>query len=117
MRRELYRGPGGELQGYAEATGMMSLAVLMQTYRPGSADWSWKEEFADLRARDGEVLAWLRREMSGGKWVGEGVLLGDDGRVWDGHHRLLVSTEQGRAMVPVWRGVGGGLPRSPLESS
>lgn len=67
---------------------------VMTGYRPGSADWAsrnpWAEEAADTIRRNGDHLADLILDIAE-DGVHEPVLLGDDGRVWDGHHRIIAA--------------------------
>lgn len=73
-----------------------TLAEIVTFWRPGSHDWGWAEEYADLV--DDPVTEAVR-----GRVEQEGigfqdhiapVLLGNDGRVWDGHHRICISIEK-----------------------
>lgn len=76
---------------------LMALDDLLARWVPGSADWSWADELADLHASP--VTDAIRARV-----VDEGigfadhfgpVLLGSDGRVWDGHHRICIAMELG----------------------
>lgn len=75
------------------------LAQVVTFWRPGSADWSWAEEYADVMGRDrGQTDAIYRRVDSEGiDFANEfaPVLLGSDGRVWDGHHRICIAIQRG----------------------
>lgn len=79
--------------------------IVMDLWRPGSGDWGWPFEVADLIRRDGPALADLIDSIRE-DGVREPVLLGDDGRVWDGHHRIIAAWIADRA-VPVKYGHGG----------
>lgn len=68
-------------------TDVMPAQAIMDKWRPGSYDWSWDEEEDELDAR-GELDILANQVQVCG--FTEPVLLGDDGRVWDGHHRILV---------------------------
>lgn len=79
------------------------LSQILTFWRPGSHDWTWKEEFADLI--DHPVTEEIRRRVDA---EGFGfidhlapVMLGSDGRVWDGHHRICLAIEQGRDSLMV----------------
>jgi len=76
----------------------MPLAQIVTFWRPGSHDWTWAEEYHDLMTRHAHVTDNIRRRV-----VAEGfgfmdhlapVLLGNDGRVWDGHHRICLAIQQ-----------------------
>ena len=66
-------------------------------YRPGSADWSWLDEKHDLKTRDRVKTDKLRQLIlaKGFSFSDEShpITLGNDGRVWDGHHRLILALE------------------------
>jgi hypothetical protein len=74
-------------------------------YAVGSHEWPWPQEFADLIRREPERVAALVLDV-GENGVQQPILLGDDGRVWDGHHRILAAllTDQ---LLPVEYGTGG----------
>lgn len=57
----------------------MRVDDLMKTYRPGSQDWSWDEEFEEI---DNRLLD-------------DPILLSRDGRVLDGHHRIRLAQALG----------------------
>ncbi len=57
----------------------MRVADIMQQYRPGSQDWAWGDEFAEIDER----------------LFGRPVVLGADGRVHDGHHRIRLAAAIG----------------------
>lgn len=81
---------------------------LLANYRPGSYDatlWTWEEEFAELFNRDTyDILALWKSVKENG--ILEPILLGDDGRVWDGHHRLTVANMMKLEDVPTEQGGG-----------
>ena len=70
---------------------------IMGRWRPGSYDppWTWDDEAADLDSR-GELADLTESVREHG--VREPVLLAGDGRVWDGHHRVIAAY---RAQRPV----------------
>lgn len=78
-----------------------NLAEIVAFWRPGSHDWSWAEEYADLV--DDPVTQAIRervaREGIGFQDHLAPVLLGSDGRVWDGHHRICIALEQGISVL------------------
>lgn len=75
----------------------ISLKELLTTWRPGSHDWSWAKEQQDLLTRDAEKTAIIRQRvlMDGFNFANlhSPILLGSDGRVWDGHHRIILAME------------------------
>jgi ParB-like chromosome segregation protein Spo0J len=77
----------------------MDPTELIAHYRDGD-ERGWDEEFAWLRAHHAERLATIR-ETATVQGILEPVLLGADGRVWDGHHRLCVAIDLGLPTIPV----------------
>lgn len=71
---------------------------LLGVYAVGSGDWSWQVEYDELIGQPGtqKLLARIRNEG-----IREPVLLGTDGRVWDGHHRIVIAMHLGLDSVPV----------------
>ena len=71
---------------------------LLGVYAVGSGDWSWQDEYDDLIDQPGtqKLLARIRDEG-----IREPILLGTDGRVWDGHHRIVIAMHLGLDSVPV----------------
>ena len=87
----------------------MALAQVVAFWRPGSHDWTWAEEHADVMARP-ETPAIRKRVQEEGIGFQDDVapiLLGNDGRVWDGHHRICIALELGVDSVNVERAGGG----------
>ena len=82
----------------AGAARRVRLDHLLGVYAVGSREWSWQEEYASLidRPVTQQLLAKVREEG-----ILEPILLGNDGRVWDGHHRITVAMELGLDTVPV----------------
>jgi hypothetical protein len=95
---------------------VMPLEEIMRDWVPGSIPqpWSWEDEAQDLDQRVCCCRSMTHLKRLGGKghyqrkiekklksgWFGDPVMLGNDGRVWDGHHRIIASWRQGRKMVP-----------------
>lgn len=71
---------------------------LLGVYAVGSGDWPWREEYDNLIDQPGtqKLLARIRDEG-----IREPILLGTDGRVWDGHHRIIIAMHLGLDSVPV----------------
>lgn len=76
----------------------MPLATVLTFWRPGSFDWTWADEYVDLMERDSAVTDAVRArvEAEGLGFIDHmaPVLLGSDGRVWDGHHRICIAIEK-----------------------
>ena len=80
-----------------EGLTLMPTADICAHWRPGSYEWGWEEEFADMAQdpRTAGVLARVQAEGIGYADTEEPVLLGSDGRVWDGHHRIYLAATLG----------------------
>lgn len=90
-----------------DETTMRSVQDILDLYRTGD-EHSWAQEFAYLAAVHGEDVQNLADSIAEcGMRVP--ILLGSDGRVWDGHHRLAVAYGLGIDLVPVT--YAGGEPR------
>ena len=78
------------------------LARILAEVRCGSEDWTWDEEWADLDRRHVETgyLDRLEKEIKA-NGITMPVLIGTDGRLWDGHHRLRIAVRLGIGYVPV----------------
>lgn len=78
------------------------LRRILTEVRCGSKDWSWEEEWADLARRHAETgyLDRLADQISE-NGITMPVLVGTDGRLWDGHHRLCIAVRLGIGYVPV----------------
>lgn len=81
--------------------GFMTAAEIMARWRPGSYEerWSWHDERRELEEYNGLFVRALAYDIQA-YGIKEPVLLGDDGRVWDGHHRILLAERYGLP-VPV----------------
>jgi len=73
---------------------------IVSTWKPRArhAMWSWADEILDLRSR-GE-LHLLAAEILRDGGIKEPVLLGGDGRVWDGQRRILCAYTKGIRVIP-----------------
>ena len=88
--------------------GAIDLAVLLSKWMPNSRNgWGWEEEEADILARyclccgerghyQQQLEEWIAREG-----LTEGICLGENGRVWDGHHRIVAARRLGIRTVPL----------------
>ena len=76
-----------------------TLAQILTFWRPGSRgdDWTWADEYADLIHDPVTAAIRVRVENEGINFVDHlaPVLLGSDGRVWDGHHRIVIAIQLG----------------------
>lgn len=98
-----------DLTSAPEAVRVESLERILAEYAPGSRaqPWTWDDEERDILQRVccccGEpghyqlALEVLLREHG----ITQGVCLGSDGRVWDGHHRIVAARRLGIKNVPV----------------
>ncbi|MEV5068963.1 ParB N-terminal domain-containing protein [Microbacterium sp. LMI12-1-1.1] len=91
------------------------LDALLQVVRDGD-EHGWDREF-DLLATDHAKRIEHLAESVQRDGIREPIVIGPDGRVWDGHHRLAVAKLLGIAEVPVeFAGVADqGPPRPALE--
>ena len=76
----------------------MQLVDLMRDYRDGE-EHGWFTEFEWLRANDAEHLNALRADIAA-NGIRVPILLGNDGRIWDGHHRICAAYDLGLSDVP-----------------
>lgn len=76
------------------------LARVLADVQCGSDDWPWEKEWADLDERDAEALAVLEQDITK-RGILEPLLIGNDGRLWDGHHRLRIAVRLGIGYLPV----------------
>lgn len=95
------------------------LETLLRFYRPGSDDWSWDDEERDLLTKPclcptvagdpqwtacgqpGHYQLMLEEYLRSVGRVEQGVCLGNDGRVWDGHHRIVAARRLGFPDIPL----------------
>ena len=87
---------------------MMAVQEILARWRPGSGDWDWPTEWASLARESGDHLVQLMEDIVA-NGVQRPVLLGDDGRVWDGHHRLMVASLLGIESLAVEHGTTQGM--------
>lgn len=97
----------------SETMTTIPLAELLAKYTPGSSthkDWSWDDEEAEILGRTciccgqpGHYQQQLESHLSE-HGLTQGVCLGDDGRVWDGHHRIVAARRLGIDVIPVESG-------------
>lgn len=78
------------------------LARALSDIRYDHQDWSWEEEWADLDERHAETgyLDHLEQQIKA-NGITMPLLIGSDGRLWDGHHRLRIAVRVGIPYVPV----------------
>ncbi len=80
---------------------MISMSQIVTEWRPGSHDepWSWMDEAHDLWQREPIVMDDLLSDVMR-RGIVEPVDLGDDGRVWDGHHRIVIASALMFSRIP-----------------
>lgn len=86
----------------------MRLAMILARYAPGSQSRTWDDEERDILARRclccgqaGHYQHQLEAYVADRGLNGMGVCLGDDGRVWDGNHRVVAARRLGIENIPV----------------
>lgn len=79
---------------------LLAVDYIQENFTPGEETNTWAEEFRWIIDFDnnhtGALLADIEKDG-----IKLPILLGDDGRVWNGHHRLLVARILGMTEVPV----------------
>lgn len=80
---------------------LLPLDVLLRDYRDGD-EHGWQTEFDWLDTHHADRMDMLTTSIQE-TGIREPILLGSDGRVWDGHHRIAVAHRLGIAVVPVLR--------------
>lgn len=74
---------------------------LLVVFRPGDyPERTWSDEFAWLWDNHQERMDMLTTSIQE-NGIQEPILLGSDGRIWDGHHRLAAAMRLGIDKVPV----------------
>ena len=85
----------------------MSLRELLDKWSPGSGTgrWTWSDENQWLwKKQPTEMIALCDDIRANG--IDEPTLLGGDGRVWDGHHRVCAAMSIGLDCVPIEHALG-----------
>jgi hypothetical protein len=86
-------------------TELMPLDDLLAGWVPGSQaqPWTWEDEERHILASPYDQ-ARLEASINALGFTGTfPILLGHDGRVWDGHHRVVAARRLGLTHVPVER--------------
>ena len=87
----------------------MNTSTLLATIPPGHRPepWTWDDEERDIRSRlclccgrQGHHQEEIERRMREHGFM-DGVCVGDDGRLHDGHHRVVAAKALGIRMVPI----------------
>lgn len=78
----------------------MKLDGILDNFTPGDEDTAWSEEFRWIIENDTASTTRLLADIDD-NGMRIPILLGDDGRVWNGHHRLLVARILCLTEVPV----------------
>ena len=90
----------------------IALADVLARWVPGSYDqpWTWDDEERELHERvcvccdkPGHYQQQME-EYVAANGVTQGVYLGPDGRVWDGHHRIVAARRCGVERIPLEEG-------------
>lgn len=76
------------------------LGWILENVQVGSAEWSWEEESDDLWDWDSAHMNTLCDSIQR-EGIIYPVLVGDDGRLWDGHHRVVAAMALGLSEVPI----------------
>lgn len=75
----------------------------LEEVKPGSRgeDWTWNKEFHELTTSENHAAKtqWLIQDIKE-HGMKEPVLIGDDNRCWDGHHRVVAAIHLGMSMIP-----------------
>ena len=74
------------------------LGQILTFWRPGSHDdgWTWEDEYGSLVGLpETERVRNRLRQLGPSADCAAPVLLGPDGRVWDGHHRIVIAIQEG----------------------
>lgn len=80
-------------------TGTMNLDDLLATVRDGD-EHGWPAEFEYLRLNHGaRIRALIGSVLRTG--IRSPILIGSDGRIWDGHHRIYAAHVLGIRQIPV----------------
>ena len=74
-------------------------SAIMVMATVGSGDWSWLEELS--RIYDDDTWNAISEDPGLLNNAEEPVTIGDDGRLWDGHHRVLWAWLNGDCLVTV----------------
>jgi hypothetical protein len=82
-------------------TEYMSRETILAEYKDGD-ERGWDKEFDYLEECHAEKIAALVESVKQ-NGILEPILLGNDGRVWDGHHRLTAAWLADVKMIPVIR--------------
>lgn len=80
----------------------MRVNDIIDGYSTGDA-CPWVDEFAYMLDCHGEQMAMLVNDIDR-IGIENPIILGDDGRVWDGHHRLMAARILGIEEVEVQNG-------------
>ena len=88
----------------------IALDELLMNHSPGhrKSAWSWDDEESDIAVRvclccgqAGHYQQQLEVHIAEYGLNGMGVCVGDDGRLWDGHHRVIAAKHLNFAVIPL----------------
>lgn len=86
----------------------MLLSQLLAEYQPNNMNrWSWDDEERDILARlclccgqPGHYQQMLEAHIAV-NGLDQGICLGENGLVWDGHHRIVAARRLGVKTIPL----------------
>lgn len=91
MTKPLESGPDSPTL-HLHVPSVVPLRYIVNNWCPGSHDWAWVEEIGDIMSRDDfQYHRGMFQDSKTAVWYGGPVFLGTDGRVLDGHHRLVAA--------------------------
>lgn len=79
----------------------MHLADVLAQFEDGN-DTGWPAEFEWLWTEDAEKMVALVQDIAA-NGIKEPILLGPDGSIWDGHHRIAAAVALGLDVIPTTR--------------
>lgn len=104
-REATQNGPQPDSTGASSGVEWWPLDRLLTEVKPGSHDddWTWQQEHDDLWFGPHADTHGMDRLASSLQEIGQQnpVLIGDDGRLWDGPHRVAAAMRLGFATVLV----------------
>lgn len=100
--RRVNAGDRVAIHAAAKPVRTLPTEMITSAWIPGSFDqpWSWGDEIVDILGRDREAQDALEADIAE-HGIREGVHLGPDMRVWDGHHRIVAAMCLGIKEIPI----------------
>jgi ParB-like chromosome segregation protein Spo0J len=78
----------------------LSPTEVMATFSPGD-EWTWWQEAHYLWTTQTAQMKLLAADIKA-NGIKEPIVTGDDGRLWDGHHRLVIAAGLGLESIPAF---------------